>query len=570
MFKFYKTFRFKLILQSVIINSVLLVAFLITFNMAYNDIKSEMNEKVKATIDCLYTVMIGYDKGVQAGVMTMDEAKGKLKNAFALIRYSGNYFTIQDGTNYSFVMHPVKELEGKGLNEVAKKFTTDNIEQILAKALSNKEQAGFIEYDWLDKDGNKIRKFGYAKKLESWNWIITTGIDNKELTRMMKELSIPFVISWFTILFVSTLITFIFARKIRKTVSSATKDIKELATGDIRKPLYNYGKDTEFDLIFHSIEDFRNYVAGSMSVIKDKTTDISSSSEELSATSDLFSTSAQSQAASLEEITATMEEISANSEQSYERVLEQKKMTTEMIADIKTLFEVVNKAGGVMGDALTVKNKLETTLVKLLQESVISKDSLSNTSSKVDEISVVVEMIEEISDQINLLSLNASIEAARAGDAGKGFEVVAQEVGKLAQKTSDNVKNINALIKNTIATMKKTSQIVENFADTSEDIAKDVTKFGMYVEMVGQLAQEDLRIQGVLKEKTIDISNGMDVVTRAIEEQKTAIDDISSSINNMNEIVQTNAAGAEEIAASSLGLSDITEKLVKETDFFKV
>jgi len=418
MFKILKTFKAKLITQTVIINLILIIAFSFTYIISYNNIKIKTQDNIKTVIDTLNSIVISYDKTILENPELKDSIKEDLRQRFSTVRYgNGNYATIQDSNDFKFLMHPVKALEGKGLNAVANKFTTDNLEQILAKSVDNEKKFGFIEYDWKDEKGNPIRKFGYAIKIDSFGWILTTGVDDKELTIMMREVATLFIISISIVLFTSIFITIFFIKRIKRVVKDATSGILNLTTGDIKDPLINYGAETEFNVFFESIELFRKYVAESMAIIKDKIAEISSSAEELSATSESFSNSAQSQASSLEEITATMEEISANSEHSYERVLDQKNKTDGMITDIKVLYDTVMKAGGVMNDALGVKNKLEEALVKLLKSSGESKESLSNTLKKVEDISTVIDMIEEISDQINLLSLNAKIEASRYSSA---------------------------------------------------------------------------------------------------------------------------------------------------------
>jgi hypothetical protein len=171
---------------------------------------------------------------------------------------------------------------------------------------------------------------------------------------------------------------------------------------------------------------------------------LASSTEEMAGTTSIFSDNVQSQASSVEEITSTVEEVTASGDSVYDIAKNQLGLTEKVRADMEDLHGIVSQVGEKTKVALSIRDSLYGMVEKSKADIRDVLEVMSTATSKFKDVQDTVRIIEDISDKINLLSLNAAIEAARAGDYGRGFAVVADEIGKLADSTSSNLKAINS------------------------------------------------------------------------------------------------------------------------------
>ncbi len=281
----------------------------------------------------------------------------------------------------------------------------------------------------------------------------------------------------------------------------------------------------------------------------------------LSYHSSSFSDNAQAQAASIEEITSTLEQISASSESSATMTVAQNEKITLLIDDLKVMFGFVSAGRSKMNLALDLKTSLDSRINNAIEEIIKCQKALDNVILSSSKVTDATSMINDVSDQINLLSLNASIEAARAGEHGKGFAVVADEVGKLAEKTQNNAKDITTLVQITDKEMKITSEALKNVNISSEEVLKIASQFGELVVEVNKISEDDLSLNTKLQQSATVVLDGSSEIKTSMEELKFALDEITKSISIINESTQDLASGAEEISSSSENLADSADKL---------
>jgi len=274
-----------------------------------------------------------------------------------------------------------------------------------------------------------------------------------------------------------------------------------------------------------------------------------------------FSNNAQNQAASIEEISSTLEEIAASSESSADMTVTQNEKITFLINDLKKMFELVSAGRSKMNLALDLKSNLDSKINNAIGEIIKCQKALDNVVISSSKVTDATSLINDVSDQINLLSLNASIEAARAGEHGKGFAVVADEVGKLAEKTQINAKEITSLVQITDHEMKITGQALKNVHVSSEEVLKIASQFGNLVIEVNKISEDDLAINTNLQGNAAVVLNGSSEIKQSMQELKTALEEITKSISVINLSTQDLASGAEEISFSSGNLADSTDKL---------
>ena len=316
---------------------------------------------------------------------------------------------------------------------------------------------------------------------------------------------------------VSVVITpIIIRKKVSNIIILLAKDIMAMSTGDltIEIPQGFEKKNDEWGDIARGWKKAMDNFNSVINTVRHSAEQVTTAANEVLIGNNDLSERTESQASSLEETAASMNEMASAIKESAEGVAQ----STSMIMNVK---ECVNKAGGIIEDSV---NKM---------------DAVHESSTKIMDIT---KLIENIAFQTNILALNASVEAARAGDQGRGFAVVASEIRNLAQNTQESVKNITSLI-----------------TDSNDKI-----------KLAASSVQESKTIFNEILEKMDNAASIMDKINTAAQEQEKGIDQVNIAINNMDASVQKNAALVSEATSASESLLSEANDLLKAISYFNL
>jgi methyl-accepting chemotaxis protein len=470
-------------------------------------------------------------------------------------------------------LHPAKE--GADLSKYA--FIQEMMEK--GPKLANGE-IGWVVYPWQNKElgdkepRDKIVAYAYLK---DWDWVIAAGSYLDEFTAPVTALRNTMLLAGIISLLLALALSFAIARSITRPIGilvGATEQINKdfssfghvveaIADNDLTQRIpetavtqIDVKSQDEVGTLARTIEGLIGTKVGlSRSVGKmtdsltivvrqltDNTRNLVSAATEIAASSEQMAKGSREQSDQVNQVSTAVEEMTAN-------IMESSRNAGEATTTAKGASDTASAGGQVVNNTITGMQKIADVVRQ-------SAESIAKLAKSADRIGEIIAVIDDIADQTNLLALNAAIEAARAGEQGRGFAVVADEVRKLAERTGKATGEITGMIKgiqreteDAVGSMESGIQQVDKGRELADKAGTSLNEIVVMVQRVTDMIQQ---------------------IATAANEQSSAAEQISKNIEHISSVTRETATGAEQSAAAAEELNRQADGLQQMVARFKI
>ena len=524
--------RARLTVAGVVVLVGLVVMAAYTLMQIRTDAMDAHSERIKHLVEVTTGIVADYQKLEAEKKMTREEAQAAAREALRTPRFNTNdYYFIYDFDGRAVMVAGSPKIEGEVM---LGKADTKGFKLWDAIVAAGKAGSGYIDY-WFPRAGatEASPKRGYVIGIPEWKWIVGTGVYVDDVDAAVTRAAIRYALISLLILAVVSVVGVMVARSIVRQLggepAAAIDLMSRAAAGDLTVQVNSSAKGSILDSAGQMLGSIRTMV----SEINDSSARLSKGAESISTASREVATAAESQndatqsmAAAIEEVTVSVRHISDSPHATERESSQSVELADDGFEGIQTASREINEIATTVSDASTRIHKLE---------------------ERANQISSIAGVIKDIAGQTNLLALNAAIEAARAGEQGRGFAVVADEVRKLAERTSTATVEIEQMIS---GIQSETGLVVGAMSSALPQVEAGV--------MAAEGAAASLR---QIKDGAESTLTRIREVASATKEQSEASTNIAQRVEQISQMVEETTAAMQSTAETAEDMERISSEL---------